>query len=33
MPADTEVTGPMALRLLVGAHGAADINLLAEVER
>jgi uncharacterized protein len=27
VPADTEVTGPMALRLLVEAHGAADINL------
>ena len=32
LPADTEVTGPMALRLLVEAHGAADINLFAGVE-
>ena len=33
VPADTEVTGPMALRLLVETHGAADINLFAGVEK
>jgi predicted acyl esterase len=33
VPADTEVTGPMALRLLVQANGAADINLFAGVEK
>ena len=33
VPADTEVTGPMALRLLVEAHGADDINLFAGVEK
>ena len=31
--ADTEVTGPMALRLWVEARGAADINLFAGVEK
>jgi uncharacterized protein len=33
VPADTEVTGPMALRLLVETRGAADINLFAGVEK
>jgi predicted acyl esterase len=33
VPADTEVTGPMALRLLVEAHGAADLSLFAGVEK
>jgi uncharacterized protein len=33
IPADTEITGPMALRLWVQAHGADDINLFAGVEK
>ena len=33
VPADTEVTGPMALRLWVQARGAADLNLFAGVEK
>ena len=33
VPADTEVTGPMALRLFIEARGAADINLFAGVEK
>jgi predicted acyl esterase len=32
-PADTELTGPMALRLWVEAHGADDIDLFAGVEK
>ena len=32
-PADTEITGPMALRLWVEAHGADDVNLFAGVEK
>jgi len=32
-PADTEITGPMALRLWVEAHGADDIDLFAGVEK
>jgi predicted acyl esterase len=31
--ADTEITGPMALRLWVEAHGADDIDLFAGVEK
>ncbi|HEV2256314.1 MAG TPA: CocE/NonD family hydrolase [Streptosporangiaceae bacterium] len=31
--ADTEITGPMALRLWVQAYGADDINLFAGVEK
>jgi hypothetical protein len=31
--ADTEITGPMALRLWVEAHGADDIDLYAGVEK
>ena len=33
VPADTELTGPMALRLWVEAHGADDIDLFAGVEK
>jgi len=33
IPADTEITGPMALRLWVQAHGAGDIDLFAGVEK
>jgi len=33
VPADTEVTGPMTLRLWVDARGAADVNLFAGVEK
>ncbi len=33
VPADTEVTGPMALRLLVEVHGSGDVNLFAGVEK
>jgi uncharacterized protein len=33
IPADTEITGPMALRLWVQAHGADDVNLFAGVEK
>ncbi|MGE5131919.1 MAG: CocE/NonD family hydrolase [Gemmatimonadota bacterium] len=33
VPADTELTGPMALRLWVQAHGAADVDLYAGVEK
>jgi len=32
-PADTEITGPMALRLWVEAHGADDVDLSAGVEK
>ncbi len=32
-PADTEITGPMALRLWVEAHGADDVDLFAGVEK
>ena len=31
--ADTEITGPMALRLWVEAHGAEDVDLYAGVEK
>ena len=31
--ADTEITGPLALRLWVEAHGAADVDLFAGVEK
>lgn len=31
--ADTEITGPMALRLWVQAHGADDVHLFAGVEK
>ena len=31
--ADTEITGPMALRLFVQAHGADDVHLFAGVEK
>jgi 3-oxoacyl-(acyl-carrier-protein) synthase/predicted acyl esterase len=31
--ADTEITGPMALRLWVEAHGADDVHLFAGVEK
>jgi uncharacterized protein len=31
--ADTEITGPMALRLWVEAHGADDVDLFAGVEK
>lgn len=33
VPADTEVTGPMALRLWVEARGTADLSLFAGVEK
>ena len=33
VPADTELTGPMALRLWVEAHGAGDVDLFAGVEK
>lgn len=33
VPADTELTGPMALRLFVEVHGADDVNLFAGVEK
>lgn len=33
LPADTEITGPMALRLFVEAHDADDVNLFAGVEK
>ena len=33
VPADTEITGPMALRLWVEAHGADDIDLFAGAEK
>lgn len=33
VPADTEITGPMALRLWVEAHAADDIDLFAGVEK
>ena len=33
IPADTEITGPIALRLWVQAHGADDIDLFAGVEK
>ncbi len=33
VPADTELTGPMALRLWLQADGADDINLFAGVEK
>jgi predicted acyl esterase len=33
VPADTELTGPMALRLWVAAHGADDVDLFAGVEK
>jgi predicted acyl esterase len=33
VPADTEITGPMALRLWVEMHGADDIDLFAGVEK
>ena len=33
VPADTELTGPMALRLFVEAHGADDVDLFAGVEK
>jgi hypothetical protein len=33
IPADTELTGPMALRLWVEPHGADDIELFAGVEK
>ena len=33
VPADTEITGPMALRLWVEAHGADDVDLFAGVEK
>jgi hypothetical protein len=32
-PADTEITGPIALRLWVEAHGADDIDLFAGAEK
>jgi predicted acyl esterase len=33
VPADTEITGPMALRLWVAAHGTGDVSLFAGVEK
>jgi uncharacterized protein len=33
LPADTEITGPMALRLWVEAHHAGDVDLFAGVEK
>jgi predicted acyl esterase len=33
VPADTEITGPMALRLWVEAHGTDDVDLFAGVEK
>jgi uncharacterized protein len=33
VPADTEITGPMALRLWVEAHRADDVDLFAGVEK
>jgi uncharacterized protein len=33
VPADTEITGPMALRLWVAAHGTDDVSLFAGVEK
>ena len=33
VPADTEITGPMALRLFVEAHDADDVDLFAGVEK
>jgi uncharacterized protein len=33
IPADTEITGPTALRLWVEAHGAADLNLFGGLEK
>jgi len=33
IPADTEITGPMALRLWVEADGTGDIDLFAGVEK
>jgi uncharacterized protein len=33
VPADTELTGPMALRLWVAVHGADDVALFAGVEK
>ena len=33
VPDDTELTGPMALRLWVEAHGSDDIDLFAGVEK
>ena len=33
VPADTEITGPMALRLWVAARGADDVSLFAGVEK
>jgi predicted acyl esterase len=33
VPADTEITGPMALRLWVEMHGADDVDLYAGVEK
>jgi hypothetical protein len=33
LPADTELIGPMALRLFVSVHGADDLHLFAGVEK
>ena len=33
VPADTEITGPMALRIWVATHGADDVSLFAGVEK
>ena len=33
VPADTEITGPMALRLFVEVHGSDDVNLFVGVEK
>jgi predicted acyl esterase len=33
LPRDTEITGPMALRLFVEAHDGDDVNLFAGVEK
>ena len=33
VPKDTEITGPMALRVWVGAHGTDDVDLFAGVEK
>jgi putative CocE/NonD family hydrolase len=33
LPADTEITGPMALRLFVEAHGSDDVDLFVGVEK
>ncbi len=33
VPADTEITGPMSLRLFVEAHGSDDVDLFVGVEK